>query len=193
MLKDVNKSKYSSLETDLKPRLAGSNYQRLSRLVIATDAMAHLDRIPKHMALSGALGLEAKSANELSELYAGIIYPLNEMLFEIRTECIGTRNQFGRGPINTAPAKKTSDERKALLVNNFTEGFFGLLAREGLDDKRAIKSVILYPLVVSVISSWGKHDPGFAKMFVYAISSREQDAELKAAIWAIDKPVSPRG
>lgn len=179
---EAQRGRYASLELDLRTKTAAyADYHTLKRRVIMADATAHLAFMPKYSSLALALNLDRSAEKELQTLYSDVINPLSKTLFYIRRDFIGIRADSGFGAniqVNPRPSEQAMDS----AAKRFTDFFFNLSASEGLDDKKAIKRVVVYPLMISVISVWGRHDQVFADKLIDSIMAREGDPDLRKAI-----------
>ncbi|MDE1870917.1 MAG: hypothetical protein KGI06_01625 [Candidatus Micrarchaeota archaeon] len=199
MLKDIpsQKGKYSELELELKAKTAiYPEYKDLKNSVINSDAAAYLGYlpIPQYRAVADKLRLNAKAKEELKDLYSEVIEPMRSGLHSLRSRIITTRSWFGILPI-ASPAKGHNEAEVISATSGFSESFFRLMERGNVYDKKEIKRAIIYPLTISVISSWDRYNGKFTEHvdgLIGAIKAHEGDPELKNAIDVIHNPARRR-
>lgn len=186
---EQRKEKYAYLEEEINIRkFSFGNYDNIKRAVITADATAKFALLQNYEAVSKVLALSGKPADELRALYAEVITPMNSELFEIRTKVIGQRRGLGFGT-NMAPMENPTEEAKNSAVQQFSQHFASMLNDDSLKDKKDVKAVVIYPLVIAPINTWRKYDYEFAGKLIENIRSNEPDESLKTVISVIDIPV----
>lgn len=192
MLKDmpVQRGRYAELEGDLKGKTSKyGNLHDLKNSVITADNYAYLGYvpIPPYKAVAGRLKLNISAVEELKGLYYEVIDPVRIELHNIQRKFIGVKHWFDLGS-SLRPDREVTDSMRIRSMMEFTDFFFGLMNKNGLGDRKAIKKAIIYPLTVSQITEWdssGEQAKRLISTLISLIKAREENPELRDMIDAI--------
>lgn len=196
--KEKSNGRYATLEHELRSKDESYDYATLLHMVVQGDSRVEEDYgSPEYMrmwanAVGESLGLGEDAVRELESVSEDMIAPLLSRIDEMRDR----NDEIARGR-----AMGTIDERhnsaisaeKSSLVGSFAEEMSGRMMVEGVADKRLIKSVIVYPVLMAELNSW-KLDGGFdlSERVVRAMKEVEKDGVVRGFIDDLDMPITLR-
>jgi hypothetical protein len=137
--------------------------------------------------MSETLGLSEKGDKELEQLSSSVLIPM-QMVLDLTKRVMLTGAILRSPAFNEGMRKGLVEEREAhrdelgktLLPELFKD----------LKDDQNIKSVILYPLLISTLNTWRKFDFEFAEKILEQVKANEPDEKLRLLIEQIDLPVT---
>ena len=179
--------KYSELELNLGAKRAEYyvDYNLLKNRVVSTDMRGIICQYPRHQAVSERLGLGDRDTKALGEIYENVVYPLEKAYLQAKGVLLCLRDiKLGEngGLIVAVPRS----EKMEMAIYDFTARLATVIKEEQIEDKENIKSVIVYPIIITQISMLRKHNSYFGGRMIDSITAREPDPNMKAIIEELD-------
>jgi hypothetical protein len=156
--------------------------KELKHKVIWADAVAPTLGMQRYVSVSNTLHLDEASREELKGLYENMLTPIYKFFDSIRPMVLYSFNNVNNGA-----------ETKKITAREFWTRYSNAYDSEDLKDKEHVKAKVVYPLLVAVLNSWRKYDPGFSTQLIGFIKYKEDEAKLKRFIDSLDSVPAGRG
>ncbi len=193
--RETDNPRCMTLERELKAKDASTDFATLIRLDARGDALGESndgdgadDIMARPEAMRESLGLSVKAQYELMSVYAKVIAPITACpeAMDHKNNVIASPRVLGRIDESQNAAISAEDD---VLVSDFAKLVSRSIADAGIADRRFIKGVIVYPMLMADLNGWKMKDFRFPERIIQAIKSAEKDKALREIIEALDMPV----
>lgn len=175
--------RYGTLEHQLGKKLAEGDWSLIKHNTVAVSAYIGSDPVLRSTALGNLLDLGQRSQDQLLDLYLSVTDPI-----DLHARSMQVAKNMSRLDI-TNPDELT--QLNMSFAKEFMRTVQGIFNANRLNDKRSIKAVIVYPLMISTLNPGRKTDSGLSGAMISRIIEMEPDLRLRSMIELLDHAVSP--
>jgi len=175
--------RYMTLEKGAEAKLAEVDWAGLKHEVIKASAYFGRDPIAKSLSVGEMLNLGQRGQDQLLDLYVSVMGEI-----DINLDAMKFTKAAARMDIEDAAELHRLDLQFAEELG-ITLG--RIFKANELDDKKSIKAVLIYPLIIATLNNRRKTDPGLSDALIKKVVEIEPDLKLRSMIEEMDHPVSP--